>query len=168
MVNTSSANFPCTSCHRTYIYTRHKSTKNNSNIQEKRKKLTGGLSPCDYSIAEAKSGEYQGHYSTSEPSGWREVKEGGLPCAVACGVALLGFVASCYGHGDVGLLPHHAVTLPLPSGEHVPSDGIVPSKNRCHLFKEHLSRMQSRACSCYAEAMVFFGRSPKNTISFCK
>ena len=41
------------------------------------------------------------------------------------GAALLGFVGSCYGHGDVGLLPHHAVTLPLPSGEPVPSDGIV-------------------------------------------
>jgi hypothetical protein len=24
--------------------------------------------------------------------------------------------------------------------------------------------MQSRACSCYAEAMVFFGRSPKNAV----
>jgi len=64
MVNTSSANFPCTSCHRTYIYTRHKSTKNNSNIQEKRKKhrgacepnLTRGLSPCDL-IAQISTGE---------------------------------------------------------------------------------------------------------------
>ena len=43
---------------------------------------------------------------------------------------------ACYGHGMLGLLPHHAVTLPLPSGEPVPSDGIVPSKNLCHLFKE--------------------------------
>ena len=32
--------------------------------------------------------------------------------------------------------PYHAVTLPLPSGEPVPSDGIVSSKNLCHLFKE--------------------------------
>ena len=43
---------------------------------------------------------------------------------------------ACYGHGMLGLLPYHAVTLPLPSGEPVPSDGIVPSKNLCHLFKE--------------------------------
>ena len=35
----------------------------------------------------------------------RERKEGGLPCAVACGAALLGFVASSYGHGDVGVTP---------------------------------------------------------------
>lgn len=27
--------------------------------------------------------------------------------------------------GMWGLLPHHAVTLPLPSGEPVPADGIV-------------------------------------------
>ena len=48
---------------------------------------------------------------------------------------------ACYGHGVWGLLPHHAVTLPLPSGEPVPSDGIVPSKNLCHLFKERILRV---------------------------
>ena len=32
---------------------------------------------------------------------------------------------ACYGHGMLGLLPYHAVTLPLPSGEPVLSDGIV-------------------------------------------
>ena len=57
------------------------------------------------------------------------------------GVALLGFVGSCYGHGDVGLLPHHAVTLPLPADQSVPSDGIVPSKNLCHWFKERILRV---------------------------
>ena len=61
---------------------------------------------------------------------------GSLECAVACGAALLGFVASCYGHGVWGLLPHRAVTLPLPPDQSVPTDGIVPSKNLCHLFKE--------------------------------
>ena len=63
-------------------------------------------------------------------------KEGGLPCAGAFGAAPLGLVASCYGHGVWGLLPHHAVTLPLPPDQSVPADGIVPSKNLCHLFKE--------------------------------
>ena len=38
--------------------------------------------------------------------------------------------------GMWGLLPHRAVTLPLPADLSVPSDGIVPSKNLCHWFKE--------------------------------
>ena len=67
------------------------------------------------------------------------------------------------------------------------SSGFMLASFLSHWFKEHLSRksrlsegsesalsncrawaiypMQSRACSCYAEAMVFFGRSPKN--AFC-
>ena len=34
-----------------------------------------------------------------------------------------------------------AVTLPLPSDQSVPSDGIVPSKNLCHWFKERILRV---------------------------
>ena len=47
-------------------------------------------------------------------------------------------------------------------------DGFALASFLSHWFKEHLSRMQSRACSCYAEAMVFFGRSPKNAVLFGK
>ena len=47
-------------------------------------------------------------------------------------------------------------------------DGFALASFFSHWFKEHLSRMQSRACSCYAEAMVFFGRSPKNAVLFEK
>lgn len=47
-------------------------------------------------------------------------------------------------------------------------DGFALASFLSHWFKEHFSRMQSRACSCYAEAMVFFGRSPKNAVLFGK
>ena len=48
---------------------------------------------------------------------------------------------ACYGHGMLGLLPYHAVTLPLPADQSVPTDGIVPSKNLCHWFKERILRV---------------------------
>ena len=54
------------------------------------------------------------------------------------------------------MLPHHAVTLPLPSGEPVPSDGIVPSKNLCHLFKERY-RLPHAGYRPRAGSVQFFG-----------
>ena len=60
------------------------------------------------------------------------------------------------------------MTLPLPPDQPVLSDGFAFASFLSHWFKEHFSRMQSRACSCYAEAMVFFGRSPKNAVLFGK
>ena len=45
---------------------------------------------------------------------------------------------------------------------------ISPERNNIRLsqsVKERLSRMQSQTCLCFAEAMVFFGRSPKSAVS---